>query len=61
MGYGITPRERATLGELRTGAAVKQIARRLDLSPYMVNDHLKALFRKTGADGRDELIAALTR
>ncbi|MFE2274902.1 response regulator transcription factor [Streptomyces lavendulae] len=59
--YGITPRERATLRELRTGAAVKQIARRLDLSPYTVNDHLKALFRKTGADGRDELIAALTR
>ncbi|MEV7419570.1 helix-turn-helix transcriptional regulator [Streptomyces sp. NPDC089919] len=59
--YGITPRERATLCELRTGAAVKQIARSLDLSPHTVNDHLKALFRKTGADGRDELIAALTR
>ncbi|MER6779552.1 MULTISPECIES: helix-turn-helix transcriptional regulator [unclassified Streptomyces] len=59
--YGVTPRERATLCELRAGAAVKQIARRLDLSPYTVNDHLKALFRKTGADGRDELIAALTR
>ncbi|MFJ5546214.1 helix-turn-helix transcriptional regulator [Streptomyces sp. NPDC093225] len=58
--YGITPRERATLRELRTGAAVKQIARRLELSPYTVNDHLKSLFRKTGADGRDELIAALT-
>ncbi|MFI6007040.1 helix-turn-helix transcriptional regulator [Streptomyces sp. NPDC051366] len=58
--YGITPRERDTLRELRTGAAVKQIARHLDLSPYTVNDHLKALFRKTGADGRDELIAALT-
>ncbi|MEV6734181.1 MULTISPECIES: helix-turn-helix transcriptional regulator [unclassified Streptomyces] len=36
------------------------MARHLDLSPYTVNDHLKALFRKTGADGRDELIAALT-
>ncbi|MFD7028369.1 helix-turn-helix transcriptional regulator [Streptomyces sp. NPDC059917] len=59
--YGITPRERDTLGALRTGEAVKQIARHLGLSPYTVNDHLKALFRKTGAGGRDELIAALTR
>ncbi|MER5726846.1 helix-turn-helix transcriptional regulator [Streptomyces sp. NPDC002138] len=58
--YGITPRERDTLDALRTGAAVKQIARHLELSPYTVNDHLKALFRKTGAAGRDELIAALT-
>ncbi|MFE6838573.1 LuxR C-terminal-related transcriptional regulator [Streptomyces sp. NPDC057705] len=43
------------------GASVKQIARRLDLSAYTVNDHLKAVFRRTGADGRDELGAALTR
>ncbi|MEU4267369.1 helix-turn-helix transcriptional regulator [Streptomyces sp. NPDC026092] len=59
--YGITPRERDVVTQLRTGASVKQIARRLDLSAYTVNDHLKAVFRKTGADGREELGAALTR
>ncbi|WP_328941644.1 helix-turn-helix transcriptional regulator [Streptomyces sp. NBC_00250] len=59
--YRITPRERDVVAQLRTGASVKQIARRLDLSAYTVNDHLKAVFRKTGADGRDELSAALTR
>ncbi|MGW2017524.1 response regulator transcription factor [Streptomyces sp. NPDC001927] len=59
--YGITPRERDVVTQLRTGASVKQIARRLDLSAYTVNDHLKAVFRKTGADGREELSAALTR
>ncbi|MFD4316111.1 LuxR C-terminal-related transcriptional regulator [Streptomyces sp. NPDC058548] len=59
--YRITPRERDVVTQLRTGASVKQIARRLDLSAYTVNDHLKAVFRKTGADGRDELSAALTR
>ncbi|WP_266817751.1 helix-turn-helix transcriptional regulator [Streptomyces sp. NBC_01547] len=59
--YGITPRERDVVTQLRTGASVKQIARRLGLSAYTVNDHLKAVFRKTGADGRDELSAALTR
>lgn len=59
--YRITPRERDVVAQLRTGASVKRIARRLDLSAYTVNDHLKAVFRKTGADGRDELSAALTR
>ncbi|GAA2230133.1 hypothetical protein GCM10010232_15550 [Streptomyces amakusaensis] len=57
--YGITPRERDVVDELRTGAATRRIARSLDLSVHTVNDHLKAVFRKTGADGRDELIAAL--
>ncbi|MER5770646.1 helix-turn-helix transcriptional regulator [Streptomyces sp. NPDC001985] len=57
--YGITPREHDVIDELRSGAATQRIARRLDLSVHTVNDHLKAVFRKTGADGRDELIAAL--
>ncbi|MER6912705.1 helix-turn-helix transcriptional regulator [Streptomyces sp. NPDC000594] len=57
--YGITPRERDVVDALRTGAATQRIAHRLDLSVHTVNDHLKAVFRKTGADGRDELIAAL--
>ncbi|MFF0434116.1 helix-turn-helix transcriptional regulator [Streptomyces sp. NPDC004327] len=59
--YGLTPREREVVAELRGGAPVKRIARRLGVSPYTVNDHLKAVFRKTGAEGRDELVAALTR
>ncbi|MCP2257498.1 DNA-binding transcriptional regulator, CsgD family [Streptoalloteichus tenebrarius] len=57
--YGITARERQIVASLAQGAAPKQIARRLDLSPHTVNDHLKAVFRKTGASGRDELLAAL--
>ncbi|NML51602.1 helix-turn-helix transcriptional regulator [Streptomyces sp. R302] len=59
--YSLTPRERDVVTQLRTGASVKQIARRLGLSAYTVDDHLKAVFWKTGADGRDELGAALTR
>ncbi|MGW8361703.1 LuxR C-terminal-related transcriptional regulator [Streptomyces wedmorensis] len=51
--YGLTARERDVLTELRDGAAVKRIARRLGVSPYTVDDHLKAVFRKTGAEGRD--------
>ena len=41
-------------------ASEEHIARTLTVSIYTLNDHLKAIYRKTGADGRDELIAALT-
>ncbi|MEU6730856.1 helix-turn-helix transcriptional regulator [Nonomuraea wenchangensis] len=58
--YGLTPRERQVLELLCRGAAPKQVARVLGLSAHTVHDHLKALFRKTGAGGRDELMAAFT-
>lgn len=58
--YGITARERDVVQELCDAAAPKQIARRLGLSVYTVNDHLKAVFRKTGVGSRAELMSALT-
>ncbi len=58
--YGITTRERQIMQHLCNGSAPKQIARALDLSVHTVNDHLKAIFRKTGTSGRDELMAAIT-
>ncbi|CCH32145.1 hypothetical protein BN6_48730 [Saccharothrix espanaensis DSM 44229] len=57
--YGMTARERQVVEHLHSGAAPKNIARRLDLSVHTVNDHLKSVFRKTGAQGRDHLIAAM--
>lgn len=59
--YGITPREQAVLDEICGGLTLKQIARRLHLSPHTVTDHLAAIYRKTAVTGRDELIARLTR
>ncbi|SHF69335.1 helix-turn-helix transcriptional regulator [Streptoalloteichus hindustanus] len=58
--YGITARERQVMAFLCDGSAPKQIARGLDLSLHTVNGHLRALFRKTGASGRDELLVAVT-
>ena len=49
--YQITARERQIMHCLQDGSAPKQIARRLDLSVHTVNDHLKAIFRKTGSGG----------
>jgi hypothetical protein len=47
------------VAELCDAAAPKQIARRLELSVHTVNDHLRAVFRKTGAGSRAELMSAL--
>ncbi|GAB3981465.1 LuxR C-terminal-related transcriptional regulator [Actinoallomurus acanthiterrae] len=58
--YGLTSREREIVAHLYQAQAPKQIARRLDLSVHTVNDHLKAVYGKTGAGGRDELLAAIS-
>ncbi|MEU5592749.1 helix-turn-helix transcriptional regulator [Streptomyces sp. NPDC020298] len=59
--YGITAREQAVIRRALDGLAVKQIARSLNLSLHTVNDHFKAIYRKTGVNSREELIASLSR
>jgi DNA-binding CsgD family transcriptional regulator len=59
--YGITRRELGVLELALEGLPAKQIARRLSLSPHTVNDHFKAIYRKTGVTCREELIAGLCR
>ncbi len=55
----LTPRERAVLAEVTRGRATKEIARRLKVTEWTVQDHLKSLFGKTGTSTRQELVAAL--
>ncbi|MGW9213238.1 helix-turn-helix transcriptional regulator [Embleya sp. NPDC055664] len=57
--HGLTAREGQVVRQLHSGAAPKQIARALDVSVHTVNTHLKAVFRKIGVSGRDELRAIL--
>jgi len=57
--HDLTPRQVDVLHLLLQGYLIKQIARRLGLSPYTVEDHLKILYRKTGTNSHQELIAAL--
>ncbi|MDL5157476.1 helix-turn-helix transcriptional regulator [Actinomycetospora termitidis] len=56
---GLSAREQDVLAELARGRPNKQIARRLGLSEWTVQDHVKAVLAKFGASGRGELQAAL--
>jgi DNA-binding CsgD family transcriptional regulator len=57
--YGFTSRERQLASLARGGLATAELARELGISPYTVQDHLKAIFAKTGLRSRRELISHL--
>lgn len=53
---GATPREQQVLGLLLEGLRVPSIARRMQVSPHTVRNHLKSLFRKARVGSQAELI-----
>ncbi len=57
--YGLTPREQEVAQLTLRGATAAQAAHRLGISPHTINDHLKAIFEKTGTHTRGELSATL--
>jgi DNA-binding CsgD family transcriptional regulator len=57
--YGLTDREQEVAQLVLRGATTAGAAQRLSISPHTVNDHLKAVFDKTGARTRGELSAKL--
>lgn len=57
--HGVTAREREVAALLAQGLSNPEIAARLVLSPFTVQDHIKSLFEKTGVSSRQELVARM--
>jgi DNA-binding CsgD family transcriptional regulator len=58
--HAFTRRERQLASFVVEGLATKQLAEEFCISPHTVQDHLKALFAKTGLNSRGELTSYLT-
>jgi DNA-binding CsgD family transcriptional regulator len=59
LAYGLTDRERQITALCMRGSSTKEIAQHLAISPYTVQDHLKAIFDKTGVRSRGELVGQI--
>jgi DNA-binding CsgD family transcriptional regulator len=57
--HELTPRERQLASLMLEGLATKQLAQAFCISPHTVQDHLKAIFAKTGVSSRRELVPYL--
>jgi DNA-binding CsgD family transcriptional regulator len=58
--YGLTSREREVTALVSEGMTNPEVAKSLSIAQYTVTDHLKAIYAKTGATNRNDLVAMLS-
>ncbi len=59
--HNLSPREIEVVQLLVEGLTTVAMAERLSISPHTIRDHLKNLYRKTGASSRGELLGLISR
>jgi DNA-binding CsgD family transcriptional regulator len=59
--YGLSDRETQVFARVLRGLPTKAIAADMQISAHTVNDHLKAIFTKTGVSTRGELMTTVFR
>jgi DNA-binding CsgD family transcriptional regulator len=59
LAYGMTGQEQTVTGLVCRGLSTAEIGDRLRISSHTVQDHLKAIFDKTGVRSRRELVVAI--
>ncbi len=59
LSYGLTGRECQVAMQCIQGRDTRGISRCLSMSPHTVQDHLKAIFAKTGVHSRGELVGQI--
>jgi DNA-binding CsgD family transcriptional regulator len=57
--HGLTPAQTRVAALVLQGRSTRQIVNELHISPYTVQEHLRAVFDKFGIGSRRELVAAL--
>jgi len=60
-GHNLSPREIEVVQLVIEGLTTVAMAERLGISPHTIRDHLKNLYRKTGASSRGELLGLISR
>ena len=57
--HALSPRERQVLGLLLAGSRQRETAKRLSISRYTVDDHVKSILGKVGVHSRRELVTSV--